>query len=407
MIAIGSTQISKVCLGSSELSKVCLGSTEIWGSQPSPLPYDAEIEYLQSSGTQYIDTGLQIKFNSGVVMEHRAHIAYNVTNVRQLNGSNGWGYWGITNGNKFECPGTTTSTSAGTVFHDVVFQYSKPTNNPYTIMYVDGTKIVDKGQSGTIADDDYDIFIFAIGGRDGAAAQLFSQAKIGSYQILFDGVLMRDYIAVRVGQTGYLYDKVSGTLFGNAGTGDFVLGPDKSPLPYDAEIEYLESTGTQWVDTGINLRNMMQAQMSFNTTALHSVNEALFGVWYDNVSVPQFMLWIRSTNKWGVSGSSISVSGVTNNANVSANTDYNVTISATASQASDATLYVFARNNDRNDYVPSTIKLYSLKITVDNSLVRDFIPVRVEQTGYLYDRVSGELFGNDGTGSFTLGPDKT
>ena len=35
----------------------------------------------------------------------------------------------------------------------------------------------------------------------------------------------------------------------------------------------------------------------------------------------------------------------------------------------------------------------------------DLIPVRIDQTGYLYDRVSGELYGNDGTGEFILGPD--
>lgn len=33
-----------------------------------------------------------------------------------------------------------------------------------------------------------------------------------------------DLISVRVGQVGYMYDKVSGQLFGNAGTGTFVLG---------------------------------------------------------------------------------------------------------------------------------------------------------------------------------------
>ena len=42
-----------------------------------------------------------------------------------------------------------------------------------------------------------------------------------------DMATIRDFIPVRVGSTGYLYDKVSGQLFGNAGTGDFVLGPDK------------------------------------------------------------------------------------------------------------------------------------------------------------------------------------
>jgi hypothetical protein len=41
-----------------------------------------------------------------------------------------------------------------------------------------------------------------------------------------NNVLVRDYIPVRVGDVGYMYDKVSGQLFGNAGTGEFVLGSD-------------------------------------------------------------------------------------------------------------------------------------------------------------------------------------
>jgi hypothetical protein len=41
------------------------------------------------------------------------------------------------------------------------------------------------------------------------------------------GVLMRDFIPVRKGSTGYMYDRVSGHLFGNeASTGDFILGND-------------------------------------------------------------------------------------------------------------------------------------------------------------------------------------
>lgn len=33
-------------------------------------------------------------------------------------------------------------------------------------------------------------------------------------------------LPVRIGNTGYMYDTVSGQLFGNTGTGDFILGPD-------------------------------------------------------------------------------------------------------------------------------------------------------------------------------------
>ena len=46
---------------------------------------------------------------------------------------------------------------------------------------------------------------------------------------MYDGsTLVRDFIPVRIGQTGYLFDKVSRQLFGNSGTGNFILGPDKN-----------------------------------------------------------------------------------------------------------------------------------------------------------------------------------
>ena len=46
---------------------------------------------------------------------------------------------------------------------------------------------------------------------------------------IWDGdSLLLDLIPVRKGQVGYMYDRVSGQLFGNAGTGDFILGADKT-----------------------------------------------------------------------------------------------------------------------------------------------------------------------------------
>jgi hypothetical protein len=53
------------------------------------------------------------------------------------------------------------------------------------------------------------------------------------------------------------------------------------------------------------------------------------------------------------------------------------------------------------------MRVERFKITENNYLLYDFIPVRIGTTGYMYDKVSGQLFGNAGTGSFILGPDKT
>ena len=44
-----------------------------------------------------------------------------------------------------------------------------------------------------------------------------------------DGTNEFDLIPVRKGSFGYMYDRVSGKLYGNAaGTGAFVIGPDKT-----------------------------------------------------------------------------------------------------------------------------------------------------------------------------------
>jgi hypothetical protein len=48
----------------------------------------------------------------------------------------------------------------------------------------------------------------------------------------------------------------------------------------------------------------------------------------------------------------------------------------------------------------------SVEMYNGSTLVRSYIPVRKNGVGYLYDRVSGELFGNaNSTGAFTYGND--
>ena len=54
----------------------------------------------------------------------------------------------------------------------------------------------------------------------------------------------------------------------------------------------------------------------------------------------------------------------------------------------------------------SSCKFHYLQFKGRDGLL-DIIPVRVGDIGYLYDRASGQLFGNSGTGAFIIGPDKT
>lgn len=191
--------------------------------------YDAEIEYLESTGTQYIDTGIFTVYNDGRTYKHIANLYYTVTNERQINGANGSGYFGINKNGKFECAYIEDSgISARDSWHNINFSYYNPTDRSLNIKYKIDNQLKERNATSiTLYNYAYAIYIFAIGGRDGAAPLFFCKERIKSYQIYIDEVLVRDLIPVRVGNIGYMYDKVSGKLFGNAGTGNFILGPDK------------------------------------------------------------------------------------------------------------------------------------------------------------------------------------
>ena len=50
--------IIDITVGSTPIEKACIGSSLVWEKNSPVLPYDAQVEYLTSSGTQYIDTGI-------------------------------------------------------------------------------------------------------------------------------------------------------------------------------------------------------------------------------------------------------------------------------------------------------------------------------------------------------------
>ena len=73
-------------------------------------------------------------------------------------------------------------------------------------------------------------------------------------------------------------------------------------------------------------------------------------------------------------------------------------------------MYVFARLVG-GTITPAKLKVKSIQIKQGGVTVRNFIPVRFtnefgQTEGAMYDRVSGQLFRNQGTGSFVIGPVK-
>jgi hypothetical protein len=67
--------------------------------------------------------------------------------------------------------------------------------------------------------------------------------RLASLKIYSNNLLVRDYISVRKGTTGELYDRVSGKF--EERHGDFVVGQDVVP------VEYLQGDGNAYIKTGV------------------------------------------------------------------------------------------------------------------------------------------------------------
>ena len=188
-------------------------------------------------------------------------------------------------------------------------------------------------------------------------------------------------------------------------------------LPYDAEIEYLESSFTQYIDTLVKITESFKSEIygyfvsrrRFDNL-LGCTDDQSYGygipcaISTDNRFYAQFG---NATRIFGTSALTLT-KVITSIENGNATIDCEGTTSSysVGNQIPTNTLYMFARNYNGSPSGEANARIYYCKLWNDGLLVRDFIPVRVGTVGYMYDRVSGELFGNAGTGDFVLGNDK-
>lgn len=191
-----------------------------------PIPANAtRIRYLESTGTQYVDTGVVPTFPEDLT--YIASVSWNDTASRKIMGRQGGFYFGPVNGYFQPGLGGSGASSiplAPNQFHSVEIRFVGSSHGADGPRYftVDGssgsaTEIFNNDPSATAP-----IWVF----QANNATALRGQSRVASFSIVRRGTTLRSFVPVRVGSVGYLFDRVSGQLFGNAGTGDFVLGPD-------------------------------------------------------------------------------------------------------------------------------------------------------------------------------------
>lgn len=196
----------------------------------------------------------------------------------------------------------------------------------------------------------------------------------------------------------------------------------KQGKPYDAEIEYLQTSGKQCVDTLVPANSTNEFEVDYevipSTVSIDSTGIVSYRV--GSTSGTSRGIWAHNNKV------ALNLNGYDSGWKTLNNGRHLVQLIGSALYV-DGTI-VASSNTDRSyDYSPETngllkgrrsdsangwdgraavhMKLYGCKIYNQGALARDFIPVRVGEVGYLYDKVSGQLFANASTTPFILGND--
>lgn len=224
MIAKGSNSL-KAYVGSTEVSKIYKGNVLVYSSAPAPLPYDTEVEYLEGTGTQYINTGLYPNKN----YTFDTMVAKTVANDNCV-------YWGVRSSgtystNNWQCYLNSNQSSGAYARDQRIRLLSTAITNTKNwdsgITPTVGTMYSFTGMTvvSTMNTMTYPLILFGMNNK-GTMTPSLGKCRIGKFTVYSSGVKVMDMIPVRVGNVGYMYDKVGGTLFGNGGTGTFTLGAD-------------------------------------------------------------------------------------------------------------------------------------------------------------------------------------
>lgn len=230
--------VQSITIPEGDVRSVSIGGVTVW-EKPNPLPYDAEVEYVESSGTQYIDTGLNADSGLGCDMSMAFPDA-------SMNGNYTFGVLKITGGTYVRYhasflagpPSLNLYLGRGTVIAASVAA-SPGTGDWHRFTYDPQTQTASVDNSSGSTSDlgtwDTGMDVTLFGRRDSNGTLGLSRIRVRYAKFYRSGSLVRDFIPVRVGTTGYLYDRANPTggplgngLYGSATGTALAAGPDKN-----------------------------------------------------------------------------------------------------------------------------------------------------------------------------------
>lgn len=170
------------------------------------------------------------------------------------------------------------------------------------------------------------------------------------------------------------------------------------------KLEYIESTGTQYISTGITPTENTKVVIEFNSSTSSGVVFGQDSGYKVNAFMFAMTVVVFNSTKKDIS--------------ISANTKHIVQVAPKAFKVDNgSSQYIYANKvnaaypmflfgNNRNGKFSEGVamKLYSFKVYENDVLIADYIPCKQGNAVGLYDDVAGAMNLPLGTGDFTAGP---
>ena len=203
-------------------------------------------------------------------------------------------------------------------------------------------------------------------------------------------------------------------------------GINKIIPPEYQEVEYLDSSGTQYINTGyIATTYPLQLNAKMSWLAAPSSEKDFWGNFNATTQTSSIYCFVcggRGTNKWYQWGGSVWEPF----SNLTINTVYDTSFTYTGASGRIANIIEEVTNNISNNnalattdgyiglfsgagaraYCCGSFRIYSASIIHEGNMVRNFIPCyRIsDNVAGMYDTITNTFFTNVGSGTFTIGP---
>lgn len=246
--------------------------TEIKGNtrlQKLPVEYQ-EVEYIQSSGTQYIDTGVSPTSDTGFTIEYQEGTGTGTKTLIGSGTSAAVGYIGISrNGTQIQAYwGKPNNVTSYTFTFDTKHKLKFNLNSDRKVV-MDGTEIytLATNPASTITTNTMTLFAF----KYTSIVQYANALKLYNCQIYSGSTLVRSFIPCyrKSDNVIGLYDTVGKTFYTNSGTGTFLKGADVTvvtPTPI-SPVDIITVTG----DNNVVVSNKNLLPLAEGTTTMNGL----------------------------------------------------------------------------------------------------------------------------------------